>query len=248
MPNEPKRETTLERGTRISQYAPRHTVYIRDLPEIPRNLPKVASKWMRDSLSPYRVIMTNAVASLNSHGGKIYFGVTREGIVEGCVVNRETTDHYQLICDDVFSKIQPIVPRQSFRVEFLPVVMKGRSTRFQVMCIRVDGGNKSETYWDNSNPNMPKMYLRSKGIVTGPLGPNEIGQLVLERYQQFLHGGGRINAIVRGAPAASAAAGSRAPPSAGGRSASAATDVQLLAKRLAAAKALKASSSSSSSN
>ncbi len=84
---------------------------------------------------------------LNTNGGIICFGVTKDAIVRGNEISRKEEDVFKCIIDEAVKRIHPMVEPYMYRVSFTPVVDKrGRETRYKILEIRVNKGDQFQIY------------------------------------------------------------------------------------------------------
>ncbi|KAF8367209.1 hypothetical protein PRIPAC_85038, partial [Pristionchus pacificus] len=58
-------------------------------------------------------------AMLNSQGGKIYLGITDDGVVEGLTMNHSQMDHFYLSLHDTLARFRPPVPPEMVKVRIV---------------------------------------------------------------------------------------------------------------------------------
>lgn len=87
------------------------------------------------------------VSLLNTSGGIICFGVTRDGVIRGNEISRKEEDVFKCTIDEAVKRIHPMVEPSMYRVSFTSVVDKrGRETRYTILEIRVNKGDRFQIY------------------------------------------------------------------------------------------------------
>lgn len=91
------------------------------------------------------------VGFLNSKGGRILYGVTDEGIVEGVMLNREERDKLQRNIAAAVSSITPNFPQSAIQITLRPLISVGMEVedRF-VVEVSVPSGKPNEMYFTHS--------------------------------------------------------------------------------------------------
>lgn len=91
------------------------------------------------------------IGFLNSKGGRILFGVTDDGVVEGVKLNREERDKLQRNIAAAVSSITPNFPQSAVQVNRRPLISNGMEIedRF-VIEISVPSGKPNEMYFTHS--------------------------------------------------------------------------------------------------
>lgn len=120
-----------------------------------------------------QVLSRHIGSFLNGDGGILCFGVRKTGVIYGDEISRKEEDNLKLIIDEIFKKMTPHVPTDTYRVTFTPVVgtsfRRGdghkEATILQVLEIRVAPGDPFSLYEDQ-NHEVSKFLPRMIGAVT----------------------------------------------------------------------------------
>ena len=90
---------------------------------------------------------------MNTNGGIVSFGATKDGIVRGNEIGRKEEDVYKCTIDEAVKRIHPMVEPSMYRVSFTLVVdKKGKETRYKVLEIRVMKGDRFQIYETGYDP------------------------------------------------------------------------------------------------
>lgn len=93
-----------------------------------------------------------AIGFLNRSGGRILFGVTDEGTVEGIPINRAGRDELQRLINQACRKITPSFPPDGLTILFRPLIAVGRTIPDRVVVdITVPPGKANEMYFKESS-------------------------------------------------------------------------------------------------
>ncbi|MBC3382626.1 RNA-binding domain-containing protein [Pseudomonas sp. SWRI179] len=91
------------------------------------------------------------IGFLNSDGGRILFGVTDEGIVEGVKINRDERDELQRLLTATVHSISPSFPQNSIKIISRPLISSGSEVTDQfVVEIIIPKGRPNEMYFSSS--------------------------------------------------------------------------------------------------
>ena len=103
---------------------------------------------------PPQTISRDVGSFLNGDGGILCFGVRKTGVIYGEEINRKEEDNLRLLIDEIFKKMSPHVPTDTYRVTFTPVRgssfnrQHNEATKLLVLEIRVAPGNPFALYED----------------------------------------------------------------------------------------------------
>lgn len=90
------------------------------------------------------------VGFLNGKGGRIVFGVTDAGVVEGVILNRERRDQLQRDVGAVVSSITPNLPRTAVQIRLRPVISVGAEIEDTfIIDISILSGRPNEMYFSS---------------------------------------------------------------------------------------------------
>lgn len=91
------------------------------------------------------------IAFLNSQGGRIMFGVSDSGVVEGVSLKREDRDQLYKSITDVVSTISPPISQSSLIVSLRPIIRSGHELEdLFVVEISIPSGRPTEMYFTSS--------------------------------------------------------------------------------------------------
>ena len=137
--------------------------------------------------SQFKVHVRNLVNGLlNSHGGVVYFGVTNEGIMTGLRISRKEEDDFRLAVDHTIGRFLPLVSADLYRLTFITLRGRGHhdDVSHKIIELKVSVGKVGEIYEDGEG----KVVIIDKGLVIGPLHPQELRELVLLKYKEAMEG------------------------------------------------------------
>lgn len=91
------------------------------------------------------------IGFLNGKGGRILYGVTDAGIVEGVTLNREARDELQRLIGAAITSITPNFSQAAVKICFCPLISLGMEIEDKfVIDISVPSGRPNEMYFTNS--------------------------------------------------------------------------------------------------
>jgi len=131
------------------------------------------TKYFREDVQKY------ANGLINANGGVLFFGIKENGVVDGVYVSRKHEDEFRLTIDRVIGSFQPFYAPCNYRVIFHPIQSSMSS---KVIEIKISAGAPGQIYEDGRE----KIFLFSKNEILGPLWPQEIKKLVIQRFQENL--------------------------------------------------------------
>ncbi len=89
------------------------------------------------------------IGFLNGKGGRILYGVTDDGIVEGININREQRDELQRLIVGAISSITPSFPQNDVQLRLRPLISVGVEIPDKfVVDISLSSGNPNEMYFN----------------------------------------------------------------------------------------------------